>query len=264
MHNVNLELTWDSGLLHYFLTHGRWFFSKGHSRPPLPHPPYNSGWGAGQGKGKWGCGQQGGAVLGGGPQLCSQMTSPGPARPALLSTWSADVNQHSGLLTSCPGPGPTPHSGSPENAESLPRDQCLRQEEQLLENSRNCLPGAWLGTCLHFLILGPDPRLTPSWPCLYLPAAVWNEGLLALSSSMVVSWGPEQNQAPPGKLLPRNWDRGGNGAGTSPFRSLGAESTVAFPTLEAHPGACVKDLLQTHLEKLRRKIPKALARGSAP
>lgn len=200
----------------------------------------------------------------GGPQLRSRMTSPGPARPALLSTWSADVNQHSGLLPSCPGPGPTLHSGSPENAEALPRDQCPGQEGAAAGKFQE-LPSRSLAVKHVFISSSLVQALASLHPGLglYLPSAVWNEGLLALNSSTVASWGLKQNQAPPGKQLTSNWGGGGHGAGTSPSHSSGAGNTVAVPILEAHPVACVKDLLQTQLEKHRRKIPKALARGSA-
>lgn len=109
--SVSLALTWDSSLLptlqHYFLTHSSWFFSKGHSCPPptltTPHI-IQAGelvWGRESGPED----SRVGLCWVEGPQLRSQMTAPGPARPALLSTWSADVNQHSGPPTQLPGAG---------------------------------------------------------------------------------------------------------------------------------------------------------------
>lgn len=77
---------------------------------------------------------------------------------------------------------------------------------------------------------------------------------------MVPSRGLKQSQAPPEKQLTSNG--GGGRAGTAaPLSTPQEQNAMAFPTLEAQPVACIRDLLQTYLEK--PKIPEALTRGVA-
>lgn len=83
---------------------------------------------------------------------------------------------------------------------------------------------------LHFLILGADPRLASSWSWSLPTIRSLEQGLLALNSSMVASWGLKQNQAPPGARFTSNW--GGEEMGLAPPLPTPWEST-----LEAHPVA---------------------------